>query len=368
MKIQPFKLERYLARHEFSAPYLMCCSDCEPLPLQELLAMADEDSLALWHNLKLGYTDSQGHPLLRTEIAKLYSEIHPGQVLVLCPEEGIFTAMNVLLNRGDHIIVTFPGYQSLYEIAHSLGCSVSRWEPQEDKGWAFDVAFLEKAIRKNTKMIVVNFPHNPTGALPKKEDFKKIATIAEENRIYLFSDEMYRFLEYDPACRLPAGAEIYEQGISLFGMSKTFALAGLRLGWLISRDPGLMEKFIAFKDYTTICSSAPGEILALLALRVKDRIIGRNLQIIKNNLELLDRFFADRAEMFSWNRPEAGSIALPRLLTEEKTSQFCRELIEKKGVVLLPSGVYDYGENHFRIGFGRRDMPGVLNRLTSFSH
>jgi aspartate/methionine/tyrosine aminotransferase len=179
---------------------------------------------------------------------------------------------------------------------------------------------------------------------------------------------MYRFLEYDPAYRLPAGAEIYEQGISLFGMSKTFALAGLRLGWLVTRDPVLMEKFIAFKDYTTICSSAPSEILALLALRVKDRIIARNLQIIKNNLELLDRFFVGRMELFSWNRPNAGSIALPRLLTKGKTSQFCRELIEKKGVVLLPSGVYDYGENHFRIGFGRRDMPEALKLLTSFFH
>lgn len=363
MKVQPFKLERYLARYEFSVPYLMCCSDCEPLPMQELLSMADEESLSLWHNLSLGYTDSQGHPLLRAEIAKLYEGIQPGQVLVLCPEEGIFIAMNVLLNQGDHIIVTFPGYQSLYEIAHSLGCSVTRWEPQEENGWAFDMTFLEKAIRKNTKMIVVNFPHNPTGALPGKENFEKIANIAKENHIYLFSDEMYRFLEYDAAYRLPAGAEIYEQGISLFGMSKTFALAGLRLGWLVTRDPDLMKKLIAFKDYTTICSSAPGEILALLALRVKDRIIGRNLEIIKSNLELLDRFFAGRPGLFSWNKPNAGSIALPRLLTKEKTSQFCHEIIEKRGVVLLPSSVYDYGENHFRIGFGRRDMPEALNLI-----
>jgi aspartate/methionine/tyrosine aminotransferase len=361
MKIQPFKLERYLAQHEFSAPYLMCCSDCEPLALQELLAMADEEALALWHNLQLGYTDSQGHPLLRAEIAKLYEGIQPGDVMTLSPEEGIFIAMNVLLNRGDHIIATFPGYQSLYEIAVSLGCDITRWQPEENCRWNFDTTFLAAAIRKNTKMIVVNFPHNPTGALPAKEDFEKMVDIAKENDIYLFSDEMYRYLEYDETNRLPAAAEIYKKGISLFGMSKTFALAGLRLGWLVTREPGLIKKLIAFKDYTTICCSAPSEILSLLALRAKDRIIKRNLKIIKSNLELLDVFFAGQRELFSWNRPNAGSIALPRLLTNEKTSQFCHKLIKEKGVVLLPSNVYDYGEEHFRIGFGRRDMPEALS-------
>lgn len=366
MKIQPFKLERYLAQYEFSAPYLMCCSDCEPLTLKEVLDLADKKSLLLWENLCLGYTDSQGHLLLREEIAALYEGIHPKHVIVLCPEEGIFLVMNVLLEQGDHMIVTFPGYQSLYEIADSLGCSVTRWKPDEGKEWAFDVNFLESAIKKNTKLIVVNFPHNPTGALPGEEDYDQIVKIARENNIYLFSDEMYRFLEYDRRDRLPSAAEVYENGFSLFGMSKTFALAGLRLGWIVTQNQGIIDKLITFKDYTTICNNAPGEILALMALRAKEKIIARNLDIIQSNLQLLDRFFVNQAGIFSWNRPQAGSIALPRLLLPETTSHFCHKLIEEKGVVLLPSRVYDYGENHFRVGFGRKDMAQALALLEDY--
>jgi len=357
MKIQSFKLERYLARYEFSAPYLMCCSDCEPLSLKELLALADKESLSLWENLQLGYTDSKGHHLLREEISRLYDNISAENVLVTCPEEGIFLTMNVLLDPGDHIVATFPGYQSLYEIAASIGCEVTCWQPQEEKEWKFDVKFLESAIRENTKLVVVNFPHNPTGALPEREDYNLIVKIAKENNIFLFSDEMYRFLEYDERDRLPCGAEIYENALSLFGMSKTFSLAGLRLGWLVTRNKELLDKLVAYKDYTTICGSAPSEILALMALRARDKIIARNLEIIKNNLSLLDRFFADHPRLFSWNRPKGGSIG---------TSLFCRRLREEKGVVLLPSRVYDYGEEHFRVGFGRRDMPDALSLLADY--
>lgn len=366
MKIQSFKLEKYLARYEFSAPYLMCCSDCEPLTLKELLSFADKECLALWENLQLGYTDSLGHHLLREEISRLYDNITPDNLLVTCPEEGIFLAMNVLLDPGDHIVVTFPGYQSLYEIAGAIGCRVTHWQPHEGKGWKFDVNTLESAIRENTKLIVVNFPHNPTGALPARQDYHLIVKLAKENNIFLFSDEMYRFLEYDERDRLPCAAEIYENGLSLFGMSKTFSLAGLRLGWLVTRNRQLLDKLVTYKDYTTICSSAPSEILALMALRVRNKIIARNVEIIKNNLALLDRFFADHPRLFSWNRPKAGSIALPRLLLDEGTSSFCRRLREEKGVVLLPSRVYGYGEGHFRIGFGRRNMPDALNLLVDF--
>ena len=131
MKIQPFKLERYFARYEFSAPYLLSSSDCEALTLPELLAMADEQTLGLWNNLKLGYTESQGHHLLREEVARLYQNIQPEELLIITPEEGIFIAMNALLDQGDQVVTTFPGYQSLYEIANAMGCQVSHWLPKE---------------------------------------------------------------------------------------------------------------------------------------------------------------------------------------------------------------------------------------------
>ena len=207
--IQPFKLERYFAKYEFSVKYLLSSSDCDGLLQSELLRMADNETKSLWDNLTLGYTDSLGHPLLREEVAKLYQGVTSNDCLVVVPEEGIYIALNSILQKGDHIICTFPGYQSLYEIAEGIGCEVTKWEPEETNGWRFNPDFLDKNIRPNTKLIVVNFPHNPTGYLPNKDDYLRIIELARKNNLYLFSDEMYRFLEYNKDDRLPSACEVY---------------------------------------------------------------------------------------------------------------------------------------------------------------
>jgi aspartate/methionine/tyrosine aminotransferase len=213
---------------------------------------------------------------------------------------------------------------------------------------------------------VVNFPHNPTGATISQKDFSEIIDICRENNIYLFSDEMYRFLEYDPKNRLPSASDLYEKAISLFGLSKSFALPGLRIGWLSSRDKELMQKIGEFKDYTTICNNSPGEILAIIALRNKDRILKRNLDIISENLELLDRFFAKYQDMFMWNRPVAGPIAFPEFKGELPISEFCEKLVEKNSTMLLPASVYGVKGNFFRIGFARKNLNEGLKKLEDF--
>ena len=273
MKIKPFELERYFAKHEFSAKYLLSSSDCEPLLLSDILEMADTESLELWQNLKLAYTESTGHPLLKHEIAKLHSSITPDQINVMVPEEAIFVAMNCILEKGDHVVTTFPGYQSLYEIANSLGCEISKWQPEIRDGWHFDLQKLKSLIRKETKLVVINFPHNPTGATVSAKEFKEIIELCRKNNTLLFSDEMYRFLEYNSDIRLPSASDLYENAISLFGMSKSFALPGLRIGWLSSKNKNLMQKISEFKDYTTICNNAPGEILSIIALQNKEKSI-----------------------------------------------------------------------------------------------
>jgi len=269
MKIKPFELERYFAKYEFSVKYLLSSSDCDGLAQSEVLSWAGSETKQLWDNLKLGYTESLGLPLLREEIAKMYKGISADEVLITVPEEGIFIALNSLLDKGDHVICTWPGYQSLYEIVESLGCDVEKWQPSEKDNWKFDVNFLEEKIKPNTKLIIFNFPHNPTGYLPTKEDFQKIIEIAKKHNVHVFSDEMYRFLESNPEDRLPSSCEVYEKAISLFGMSKTFGMAGVRLGWVITKDKALYQKMAAFKDYTTICPVGPSELLSLIALRAK---------------------------------------------------------------------------------------------------
>lgn len=366
MKIAPFKLEQYFSEYEFSAPYLLSSSDCEALTLAELLAMADEELLRLWQTLSLGYTETQGHPLLRAEIARLYTHVVPDDVLVLAPEEGIFVAMNVLLAPGDHVVATFPGYQSLYELAQAIGCTVSRWVPRKQNTWVFDVNELRAAIRHNTKLIVINFPHNPTGAMLSLQDFEAVLAIARERGIFVFSDEMYRFLEPVAGHRLPAASDLYDGAVSLFGVSKSFSSPGLRIGWLTTRNRDLLRQCLEFKTYTTICNNAPGEILALIALRARDLILQRNLTIIRDNLAVLDSFFARHAELFEWIPPQAGPIAFPALRHGVNIESFCRKLVKRKGVMLLPGTVYDYPGNHFRISACRLNMPVALARLEQY--
>ncbi len=366
MKLPPFKLERYFAQYEFSARYLLSSSDCDGIPQKDILALADPETKDLWDNLALGYTESLGHPLLRAEIAGLYTGISARDCLVVTPEEGIFIALNTLLEPGDHVICTFPGYQSLFEIARGIGCEVTPWRPAEESGWRFDPDFLEAHIRPNTRLLLVNFPHNPTGYLPPQEDFQRILVIARAHNLYLFSDEMYRFLEYAPQDRLPSACEVYEKAVSLFGMSKTFGMAGVRIGWLVTRDANLYAKMAAFKDYTTICSSAPSEILALIALRARDQIIDCHRNRIQRNLGLLDRFFEEHAERFAWVRPRAGTIAFPRLKGDRSALDFCQQVVREANIMLLPSTVFDFDDHHFRLGFGRENMPEALEKLEAY--
>ena len=366
MKLPPFKLERFFARYEFEAPYLMCCSDCEALSLKEILAMADEDTLKMWEGLTLGYTESQGHPVLREEAAGLYDRIDPDGILILAPEEGIFIAMNAFLEPGDHIVSVFPGYQSLFDIALANGCEVSRWSPECRGGWRFDVDTLEGLIKDNTRMIVINFPHNPTGAVISRADLERIVDMARRRGIFLFSDEMYRHLEYDESLRPPSACDLYENAVVLSGMSKAYSLPGARIGWLASGNSDFLKAAASFKDYTTICSSAPGEILAIAALRARQQIVTGNLGIIQANLELLDPFFAEYGDIFDWNIPEAGPIAFPALKGGISSDDFCADLLKEKRVLLLPSSGYDYGTSCFRIGFGRRNMPEALSKLRQY--
>lgn len=370
MKPKEFKLETYFMKHEFSAPYLLCASDSETLSLKELLSMADKESLNLWENLRLGYTEVPGHPLLRKEIAKLYQKVDERGVATFAgAEEGIFAVINVLVRPGDHVIVPIPCYQSHIKLSEELGAEVSCLPMREKDGnWTFEIEDLEKLMRPNTRLIVTTFPHNPTSVHIDHSTLEKIIHCARKSGAYLLSDEVYRFSEHEEGegVSLPPAADLYEKGISLGVMSKTFGLSGLRIGWLATQDEKLLKECLDFKCYLSLCNSAPSEILALMALRAKDKILKRNLSIIRSNLELLDRFFQKHSNLFAWKRPIAGTTAFPKLVASVSVDNFAEDLREKEGVMILPSSQYELAGNYFRIGFGRKDMPEVLCRLEHY--
>lgn len=367
MQLPDFKLERYFSAYEFNAPYLLCCSDCESITIADLLDLEGAQAWEAFGRISLGYTEAPGGLQLRRSIAGLYTRMDEGNILVTSgAEEAIFLFMNSVLKPGDHIIVQFPAYQSLFEIARAIGCDVTRWELREDEGWKPNLDFLRQSIKGNTRAIVINSPHNPTGYQMSKAEQAAIVEIAREHGIIVFSDEVYRYLEYEMEDRLEATCDLYENAVSLGVMSKSYGLAGLRIGWIATSNREVFKRMAAFKDYTSICNSAPSEFLANLALKHHDQLVNRNLTIIKDNLQVLNDFFFHYEHLFSWKQPKAGPISFPRIKWEENVEAFCSALVADKGVLLLPGTCYDYGNRHFRIGFGRKNLPEGIQMLQDY--
>lgn len=365
MNLPPFKLERYFAKYEFNTEYLLCASDCESISIADLLAL-EEGAADKFQQVWLGYTESPGSPALRAEICKLYETVRPENILVHTgAEEAIFLFMFAAFKEHDHIIVHSPGYQSLAEVARAAGCDVSLWWAREEDQWALDLDELQGLLRANTKAIIINTPHNPTGYLMSRQDYEAVHQFAQENNLLLFSDEVYRESEYDAAARLPAACDLGDHTISLGVTSKIYGLAGLRIGWICTKNQQIYEKMASLKDYTTICNSAPSEFLAEVAMRNRMKLVERNLGIIKANLGLMVDFFARHTDLFSWIRPQAGSMAFPRLLKGD-VEEFCDRVVREAGVLLLPGSMYDDSRNHFRLGLGRKNLPQAVQRLEKY--
>lgn len=365
MQIQPFRIEQYFGKYEFTAKYLLSCSDAESRTVQDLLDLepgAQQLFLQQW----CGYTESAGAPWLRQDLIPLYSKIGADDVLVLAAaEEGIFIFYHALVGSGDHVIVETPCYESALTVARSTGAEVGLWRRRPENNWAHDLPALTKLIQPNTKIIYINTPHNPTGLNMPLEVFQQVMKLAAARNIIVFSDEVYRELEYDPAQRLPAACDSYERAVSLGSMSKTYGLPGLRLAWLASRDREVLHKCLEFKFYTTICSSAPSEFLTALALRHREKLVKRNREIVLRNLALLEDFLAARADLFFWTRPNASPIGFVEYKGKPPVAEFCERVVRECGVLLLPGTVYDE-PRHIRFGFGRANMPEALTQLAAY--
>ena len=365
MQIKPFRIEQYFGKYEFTAKYLLSSSDAESRTIQELLDL-EPGAAGRFHDHWCGYTESPGAPYLREVIAAMYKQIKSEDVLVLAAtEEGIFVLYHALVGPQDHVIVETPCYESALEVARSTGAQVSEWRRSAENGWAHDLAALEKMIRSNTKVIYINTPHNPTGLLMAAQAFKHVIALAASRGIIVFSDEVYRELEHDPKERLPAACEVYERGVSLGSMSKTYGLPGLRLGWFACRDAEILRRCLEFKYYTTICSSAPSEFLAALALRHRQKLVQRNLEIVHKNLPRLDAFIRRHSSLFEWTKPNASPIGFVRFKPDRDVFHFCEEVVRDSGVLLLPGTVYDQ-PRHMRFGYGRKNMPEALDQFAAY--
>lgn len=363
-----FRLEEYLQQYEFSAPYQFCNSDPESFSLAEILERADSETRALWDELRLGYTEVCGHPLLRKEIASIYSPLGAEKVLTFAgAEEAIYCAFRALLGPGDHVITFSPCYQSLLEVPIATGASVTSIPLKETNGWQLDFDEIAAALRPNTRMIVVNFPHNPTGALLSVGEANRLVELARVHDLMIFSDEVYRLL--GPSTTelwAPPLSTLYDKALSLGVMSKAFGMAGLRVGWLTCENEEILDRLQKYKHYLSICNSCLSEIVSLITLRAKSEILQRNRSIVDQNLPLLDSAIAESDGALSWVRPGGGCVGFVRIEVAGGVDLFAHRLVDETGVLIMPARIFDFPGNYFRVGFGRRSMPQALERFLSF--
>lgn len=368
MEIPSFETEHFYARYEFNTPHQLCNSDCETVTVQELMEIANIPLKELGR-LSLGYTESSGHPQLRSEIAQAYDGISSDDVVILAtPIEGIYLVARAALDPGDEVIVLSPAYDALINMfEHVIGsANVRKWKfVPGDECWELDLDQLEALITPRTKMLVVNFPHNPTGFLPTRQQFDDLIQIVEQNGLLLFCDEMYFGLVHSGTPAINSAAEKTEHVVVLSGLSKTYGLPGLRTGWLIIQDEALRQNIINWKFYTSICPPAPSEFLALAAWKVRDQLRNRSVAQIEHNLQIAEAFFQRWPELFTWRRPMAGSTALIGM-NVPSVEAFAIQLAEQAGVLIHPAITLGSDDQHMRMGFGRKAFGEALEKFEAY--
>jgi len=366
-----FELEVYFSKWEFTAKHHLTASDVQSMSIESLLEMATNEQRDQFQQQWLGYTETWGAPELRRLIAETYDVCEVENILCFAgAEEGIYAAMRVLLDKDSHAIVVVPNYQAAETIPLEI-CDVTGVALKEENQWQLDIDEVAAAIKPNTKLISINVPNNPTGATLSGASLEQLVALCRSNGIYLFSDEVYRGLETDEAKRMQQIADAYERGLSLNVLSKAYGFPGLRIGWIASQDKDILLKLERYKHYLSICNSAPSEMLAQIVLSNREQIIATNMSKIRTNLKLMEAFFADYKTLFSWHRPDGGCIAYPKYLGRGSVEDFCTNLVEERGVLLLPASIYKSEllaspQQHFRIGFGRDNTSVGLQELRTF--
>jgi aspartate/methionine/tyrosine aminotransferase len=363
-----FRLETHFAKWEFGARFHLTASDAQSMSLRALLALATPAEREAFDGMWLGYTETYGAPDLRDTIAGTYADQTADDILCFAgASEAIFVVNSVLLDRDSHAIVVTPNYQS-HETLPLAICDATGVPLDPDDGWSLDIDRIAAAIRPNTRLVTINFPHNPTGAILPLDRYEGLIALCRKHGIYILHDEIFNGLGPSGTRHLPFIADLYERGLSLNVMSKAYGLPGLRLGWIASHDHEVLSRLERFKHYLSICNAGPSERLAKIALTHRDTILARNCAIIDENLPKWDAFFARHPDLFQWRRPDGACMAFPRYTGADGVEAFAQSLIEESGVLFLPGSIYrtELGTTYadrFRIGFGRSGLDAGLAAL-----
>lgn len=351
MKVDPFLVEQFINAHEHEVEYNIAETCVDPFTLDGFLSfVGEEDFFEQIREMRLNYGFVEGSPDLLEGLGNLYDHMKSENIL---PTGGAidanFLVFYTFVEPGDTVISIFPAYQQLYSVAGSFGANVKLLCLCEDNLWLPDVNELNELIDAKTKLIVINNPHNPTGSLLDPGLLQKICTVAEDSDVHLLCDESYRGLYISPDDFVPSAVDLSDNAIVTGSFSKVFSLTGLRLGWIAARRETI-EECLLHRDYTTISNCMIAEALASLALNHQNRILDRNLEIIRTNKRILSEWIEDEP-LIEWIPPRAGTCAFLRYKMNIPSKDLCLRLIQDKSVFLVPSYCFEM-EGFVRIGFG----------------
>jgi aspartate/methionine/tyrosine aminotransferase len=369
VRIKPFAVEQWMNAHETTATWNTAETCVDPLRLEELLALAGDGDAVLRRLLdtKLTYGHITGSPGLRAAIAALYGQrIGPDDVLTTNGAIGAnFLALFALVEPGDSVVCVRPTYQQLLSVPEALGAQVRLLSLREEDGYLPDVDELRRLIDDSTRLIVLNNPNNPTGALIDEPLLREIVAVAREHGAWLLCDEVYRMLEHEPGSIVPSVADLYERGVSSGSMSKSYSLAGLRTGWVAGASD-LIARCLEVRDYTTISCGALDDALATVALEHLDELLARNLEIVRGNLAVVDEWLAGEPRL-RHVRPRAGTTTLVHYDYPLPSVELCQALFDLNGAFVVPGAAF--GEEHsFRLGYAcaRDVLEGGLAAISAY--
>ena len=369
MNIKPFKVEEWMNKWEVGAKYNIAETCVDSISIDQLFELTGENKQEFLQKMsarRLSYGDIEGMPELREGIASLYKTIKPENII---PVHGAAGANHhvfySLIEPGDEVISIMPTYQQLYSIPESFDAKVKILQLTKDNGYLPDLDSLKKLVTDKTKMICINNPNNPTGALMSEEILKEIVEIAKSADAWILCDEVYRHLTQEDSYSSSI-ADLYEKGISVGSMSKVFSLAGLRLGWIATHDTNAIKSFLSHRDYNLISCGMIDEMIASIALKNKDKLLKRNLTIVRENLEILDNWVKQEKHV-NYIKPKAGTTALIYYDLDIPSVQFCEEMYKTTGAFVTPGDCFEMPQS-MRIGYayGKQDLINGLKAISEF--
>jgi len=367
VKVDEFLVERWMNEYEHDVEVNMAETCVQPFTLREFLEFTGSPGyMEEIMDRRLTYGWIEGSPELREGIAGLYGDVDPGDVLVTGGAiEANFNSFYSLVEPGDTVVSVYPAYQQLYSVPKSFGAKVKQLRLLPENRWLPDVEELKTLVDRDTKMIVINNPHNPCGSFIDTPTLKAVCEVAQDVGAYVHSDEAYRGLYLDPAEKMPSVVDLYDKGVATGSFSKPISLTGLRLGW-ITADHEIVHQFKLRRDYTTISKGMIDDALGALAIQHIDRILERNNGIIKTNHKLLDEWINDEP-LIDWVPPRAGSVGFMRHHLDAAAWDICRELIEEKSTFMVPGDCFGFSD-HIRIGYGNdaKVLREGLDRFKSY--